>query len=156
MSQPVRAVVWSVLVAGCALPLFIVMWPTLDAGSRVGAAVGVAAGMIAINVIDVRLRRRGTETGSLMIAAAAFMALECAGVAAFSRWFLFFLFAPAVNLASQLPDVLIDNGEFLPGLIMTLACGGEALACAFGLRELGRAIQRRAPFVSARFKARDA
>jgi hypothetical protein len=139
-----RAGGWILLVWGCALPLLIITWPTATPGGRAGEACGVAAWTIAVVARDQQLRRRGSIDAlrHLRSGAAVLLVAQLLAVAAFDPLFFAFLNAPALLVVVGLRFITDDASQFVGDFLLTIVCGGQALAWAL---VLGHAIRKARP-----------
>jgi hypothetical protein len=135
-----RAGGWILLVWGCALPLLIITWPTATPGGRAGEVCGVAAWTIAVMARDYQLRRRGSVDVLrwLWPGAAVLLVAQLLAVAILDPLFFAFLNAPVLLVVSRQRLIPDSASPFFGNLLLTIACGGQALVWALVLGHLVR------------------
>jgi len=131
-----RAVIWAVLVVGCAAPLISAMSETLSRDERIAVAAGVAVWIAAMVVIEQRRLRSSRSAAEILVPAAlVFVTLQGVVAVAAPTAALFAFYSPAVILASRL--LLMPTGAGATAMpsafVLTLACGGQVLAAVLGV-----------------------
>jgi hypothetical protein len=136
-SQPRVGIItrWMLLVPGCAMPLVLSMWSTLSAPELVGLAAGVATWIVAMIRLRVRRLTDGAhgETSRLIASAAMFLALQWLAWALAPREALLAFYAPAVVPTALLLLRHLDPPDLVAAYVLTVACGGQVLACVLAL-----------------------
>jgi hypothetical protein len=130
-----RAAGWILLVWGCALPLLIFNWRIETPGGRAGEVCGVAAWTIAVVACDEQLRRWGASGAmrALRSGAAILIVVQWVAVALLDPLFFPFLYAPALVVVGRLRIIPDSASPFLGNLVLTIACGAQAIAGALAL-----------------------
>lgn len=126
---------WALVVAGCALPLLLATWGRSSVPGRQGMACGVVVWMVLVIAVDERLRLRMPPRDSARLRAGAllFLLLQGAAAAVMGELFLFLLYVPTVWIGARTPLFRLEVSEFGASFLLTLVCGGQAAACAYGL-----------------------
>ncbi len=136
---------WMLLVPGCAMPLLVCVWNPLSVPELVGVAAGIAtwtAVMIRLHVWRLADGEYG-ETTRLSDSAALFMVLQWLAGALAPPEVQFVFYSPAVILASRLVLGPLELADPLITYVLTLACGGQVLACVLALWWAAGRLQRR-------------
>jgi len=131
---------WSVLVWASALPLLAVTWPLFTAAERIAEVCGVIVWNLVMVLIERRLQGRRLDLRALHVGALAVAGLHVVALITEPSLALALLYSPAIRLSAPLirafERIAGDRQDVPSVLTLTLLCGAQALALAYGLGHL--------------------
>jgi hypothetical protein len=128
------------------MPVLLAFGDLDSVGESVGVAAGVATWIVAMIRLHTWRLADGAygETSRLTESAAVFMALQWLAWALAPREALLGFYAPAVVSASLLLLKHVEPPDPVTGYVLTVACGGQVLACVLALWwAIGRLVSHR-------------
>jgi hypothetical protein len=138
---------WAALVLGCALPLFLWMWPTSSGAERLAEVVGMVSwtGILARRPWAENMQRfaRGAVVVLVAqaVAALAILVFSRLGLAVFFGVFYY----PSLQIMLTLARDVLDSNPVIGQYLLTMICGGQVAVLAF---LLGHLVTRRRPVMS--------
>jgi hypothetical protein len=126
---------WMLLVPGCALPVGFAYGDADSVGELAGLAAAVATWIGVMIRLHVWRLTEGDYGGTsrLTESAAVFMALQWLAWALAPREALLAFYAPAVISAALLVLKHLELPDAVAVFVLTVACGGQVLACVLAL-----------------------
>jgi len=148
-----RIALWSVLAWGCALPLLGMTWSKFTTAERIAEAGGVVAWTAIMVLVSTRLQGRDSINRMLRDGALAVAALNLLALIVEPMFALAIIYFPAIRLSVPFMkafDSIAGTGADVANVLtLTLLCGAQAVALAWGLgRLIARARMRVAPAAS--------